>query len=211
MKNTISISLLEGRRAVKTVRVACHRFFSDQKKTALNRLADSLGNLCCRQALPMRIAQWSLTSLQHPPVNAEQRRPHDERDDELPDNGRRSIYRVLWLGLVCGIMFSFLGPVKLHAQSQPEGQETSQPGSPDAAAKPQAKSPSPQASGASGQSLAPAESKPAPEKAKKKPLAELLFLLLFRFRVLRLGSESSPRWATSFRSAGMTRFLPPPS
>jgi hypothetical protein len=86
----------------------------------------------------------------------------------LPDNGRRSIYRVLWLGLVCGIMFSFLGPVKLHAQSQPEGQETSQPGSPDAAAKPQAKSPSPQASGASGQSLAPAESKPAPEKAKKK-------------------------------------------
>jgi len=189
VKNTISISLFEGRRAVKTVRVACHRFFSDQKKTALNRLADGLGNLCCRQALPMRIAQWSLTSLQHPPVNAEQRRLHDERDDRLPDNGRRSIYRVLWLGLVCGICFSFLGPVKLNAQSQPasdspdatkslehkdrdgiEGSdETSQTGSPEATAKPDTKPPSPQASGASGQSLVPAESKPAPEKAKKKP------------------------------------------
>jgi hypothetical protein len=189
VKNTISISLLEGRRAVKTVRVACHRFLSDQKKTALNRLADSLGNLCCRQALPMRIAQWSLTSLQEPPVNAEQRQLHDERDDRLPDNGRRSIYRVLWLGLVCGICFSFLGPGKLNAQSQPssvsldatqslepkdpdgiEGpKETSQTESPEATAKPNTKPPSPPASGATGQSLVPAESKPAPEKAKKKP------------------------------------------
>lgn len=58
----VSISVLEGRQAVKTVSVACHRFFSDQKQIALNQLADSLGNLCSRQALPMRIAQWLLAS-----------------------------------------------------------------------------------------------------------------------------------------------------
>jgi len=165
----VSISVLEGRQAVKTVSVACHRFLSDQKQIALNQLADSLGNLCSRQALPMRIAQWLLASSQRRPVKTEERRLHDEQDSPLPDNGRRSFYRVVWLGLVCGILFSSLGPVKLHAQSQPEDpRQTSQPESPDAPAKPQAKLSSPQDSGATGQSLAPAESKPATEKAKKK-------------------------------------------
>ena len=163
-------------------------FREAMKKTALSRLADSLGNLCCRQALPTRIAQWSLASLQHRPVNAEQRRLHHARDDELPNNGRRSIYRALWLGVIWGILFSFLGPVKLNAQSQPasvspdanespeyknqdvtEGsQETSKPESPDATEKPQAKSSGPQASGASAPPLLPAESKPAPGETKKK-------------------------------------------
>ena len=166
-RSVVEVALLAGKEAVKTVGVACHRFLSVQKKIALNQLAESLGNLCCRQALPVRIAQWSLACFQHRKVKAEQPRLHDERDGELPYNGRRSIDRVLRLGLVCGIMFSFLGPVNLHAQSQPEGQETAQPESPDAAAKPQAKSPSPQTSGATGQSLA-VESKPAPEKTKKK-------------------------------------------
>ncbi|MGA8490667.1 MAG: hypothetical protein WB711_09615, partial [Terriglobales bacterium] len=165
----VEVALLEGRQAVKTVRIACHRFFSDQKQIVLNELADSLANLCCRQALPVRIAQWWLAGLQHRRVNAKQRPLHDERDDQFLDNERRSIYRVTWLGLVCGILFCFLGPVKLHAQSQPEGaQQTSQPGTSDASEKPQAKSASPQPSGASGQPILPVESKPAPEKAKKK-------------------------------------------
>lgn len=181
------LSVLEGEssQGAKNVRVACHSFLSDQKEAALNRLADSLGNLCCRQALPERIAQWSLASLQHRPVNAEQRRLHGARDDELPDNGRRSIYRALWLGVICGMLFFWGGPVKLNAQSQPASvspgtnkipehnnqdanvgsQETSQPKSPDAREKPQTQSSGPQASGASGQ---PAESKPAIEKTKKK-------------------------------------------
>jgi hypothetical protein len=164
----VSISVLEGSEAVKTVRGACHRFLSDQKQIASNQLADSLGNLCCRQALPVRIAQWSLASLLHRRAKIEEQRLHDARDDQLPDNGRRSSYRVIWIGLVCGILFSSLVPVELHAQSQPEdSQPTSQPESPDAAAKPQAKWSSAQSRGATGQSLA-AESKPAPEKVKKK-------------------------------------------
>src|SRR5579863_5814621 len=48
------------------------------------------------------------------------------------------------------------------------------------------------------------------KRPRKKNLAALLFLLLFQFRVLRLVSELSPRWATSFHLAGMTRFLLPP-
>jgi len=168
MRN-VSISVSEGRQALKTFRIACHRFFSDQKQIALNQLADISGNLCCRQALPMRIARWPLASLQHRQARTEEQRLHDPRDDQLPDNGRRSSCRLIWLGLACGILFSSLGPVKLHAQSQPDdSQQTSQPESPDAAAKPQTKLSSPQDGGASGQSLAPAESKPAPEKTKKK-------------------------------------------
>jgi hypothetical protein len=166
--SVIEVALLAGGQALKTVRAACHRFLSVQKKIVLNQLAESLGNLCCRQALPMRIAQWSLACFQHPKVNADQLQLHDERE-ELPYNGRRSIYRVLWIGLVCGILFSCLGPVKLHAQSQPKDpQQTSQPESPDATTKSQGNLSTPPASGSSSQSLAPAESRPAPEKAKKK-------------------------------------------
>jgi Transposase DDE domain group 1 len=53
----------EGEQAVKMTRLSCHRFRSNQVRLALSRLAHNLGNLW-RRALPKRIENWSLTSLQ---------------------------------------------------------------------------------------------------------------------------------------------------
>jgi len=44
--------------------VSCHRFRSNQVRLALSLLAYNLGNLWRRLALPRRIENWSLTSLQ---------------------------------------------------------------------------------------------------------------------------------------------------
>src|SRR6266403_5663968 len=54
----------EGKQAVKMTRLSCHRFRSNQVRLALSLLAYNLGNLCRRLALPQRIENWSLTSLQ---------------------------------------------------------------------------------------------------------------------------------------------------
>jgi hypothetical protein len=54
----------EGKQAVKMTRLSCHRFRSNQVRLALSLLASNLGNLCRRLALPKRIENWSLTSLQ---------------------------------------------------------------------------------------------------------------------------------------------------
>ncbi len=54
----------QGRQAVKMTRLSCHRFCSNQVRLALSVLAYNLGNLWQRLALPRRIANWSLTSLQ---------------------------------------------------------------------------------------------------------------------------------------------------
>jgi hypothetical protein len=54
----------EGKQAVKMARFSCHRFRSNQVRLALSMLAYNLGNLWRRLALPKRIENWSLTSLQ---------------------------------------------------------------------------------------------------------------------------------------------------
>ena len=53
----------EGKQAVKMTRLSCH-FRSNQVRLALSLLAYNLGNLLRRLALPKRIENWSLTSLQ---------------------------------------------------------------------------------------------------------------------------------------------------
>jgi hypothetical protein len=54
----------EGKQAVKMTRLSCHRFRSNQVRLVLSLLAYNLGNLWRRLALPRRIENWSLTSLQ---------------------------------------------------------------------------------------------------------------------------------------------------
>ncbi len=54
----------EGKQAVKMTRLSCHRFRSNQVRLGLSVLAYNLGNLWRRLALPERIENWSLTSLQ---------------------------------------------------------------------------------------------------------------------------------------------------
>jgi Transposase DDE domain group 1 len=54
----------EGKQAVKMTRLSCHRFRRNEVRLALSLLAYNLGNLWRRLALPRRIENWSLTSLQ---------------------------------------------------------------------------------------------------------------------------------------------------
>jgi hypothetical protein len=54
----------EGKQAVKITRLSCRRFRLNQVRLALSLLAYDLGNLWRRLALPKRIENWSLTSLQ---------------------------------------------------------------------------------------------------------------------------------------------------
>jgi len=54
----------EGQQAGKITRLSCHWFRSNQVRLALSLLAYNLGSLWRRLALPQRIENWSLTSLQ---------------------------------------------------------------------------------------------------------------------------------------------------
>jgi hypothetical protein len=54
----------EGKQAVKMTRLSCHRFRSNEVRLWLSVMAYNLGNLWRRLALPKRIDNWSLTSLQ---------------------------------------------------------------------------------------------------------------------------------------------------
>ena len=54
----------EGQQAVKMTRLSCHRFRSNEVWLWLSVIAYNLGNLWPRLALPRRIGNWSLTSLQ---------------------------------------------------------------------------------------------------------------------------------------------------
>jgi hypothetical protein len=54
----------EGKQAVKMTRLSCHRFRSNEVRLWLSVIAHNLGNLWRRLALPWRIDNWSLTSLQ---------------------------------------------------------------------------------------------------------------------------------------------------
>ena len=60
----------EGKQAVKMTRLSCHRFRCNEVRLALSLLAYNLGNLWRRLALPKRIENWSLTSLQQRLVKA---------------------------------------------------------------------------------------------------------------------------------------------
>ncbi len=54
----------EGKQAVKMTRPSCHRFRANEVWLCLSIIAYNLGNLWRRLALPARIGNWSLTSLQ---------------------------------------------------------------------------------------------------------------------------------------------------
>ena len=54
----------EGKQAVKMTRLSCHRFRSNGVRLWLTIIAYNLGNLWRRLALPQRISNWSLSSLQ---------------------------------------------------------------------------------------------------------------------------------------------------
>jgi len=54
----------EGKQVVKMTRLSCHRFRSNEVRLWLSVIAYNLGNLWRRLALPRRIDNWSLTSLQ---------------------------------------------------------------------------------------------------------------------------------------------------
>jgi Transposase DDE domain group 1 len=54
----------EGKQAVKMTRLGRHKFRSNEVRLRLTIIAYNLGNLWRPLALPQRIANWSLTSLQ---------------------------------------------------------------------------------------------------------------------------------------------------
>ena len=54
----------EGKQAGAMTRLSCHRFRANEVRLWLSLIAYNLGNLCRRLMLPMRVATWSLTSLQ---------------------------------------------------------------------------------------------------------------------------------------------------
>src|SRR6202030_1014272 len=54
----------EGKQTVAMTRLSCHRFRANEVRLWLSLIAYNLGNLWRRLALPMRVATWSLTSLQ---------------------------------------------------------------------------------------------------------------------------------------------------
>jgi len=54
----------EGKQATHWTRLSCHRFRGNEVRSWLSVIAYNLGNLWRRLALPNRIRNWSLTSLQ---------------------------------------------------------------------------------------------------------------------------------------------------
>jgi len=54
----------EGKLAVNWTRLSCHRFRGNEVRLWLSVIAYNLGNLWRRLALPKKIGNWSLTSLQ---------------------------------------------------------------------------------------------------------------------------------------------------
>jgi len=54
----------QGKQAVKMTRLSCHRFRSNEVRLWLSVIAYNLGNLWRRLVLPLRVGNWSLTSLQ---------------------------------------------------------------------------------------------------------------------------------------------------
>jgi hypothetical protein len=63
-RGTVEQWIKEGKQAVKMTRLSCHRFRCNEAWLWLRVMAYNLGNLWRRLALPKRIANRSLTSLQ---------------------------------------------------------------------------------------------------------------------------------------------------
>ena len=79
----------EGKQAVKMTRLSCHRFRSDEVRLWLSLIAYNLGNLWRRLALPKKIENWSLTSLQQRLVKGNRRQAGQARPTLLVDAGRK--------------------------------------------------------------------------------------------------------------------------
>jgi hypothetical protein len=58
---------------MKMTRLSYHRFRSNEVRLCRSLIAYNLGNLWRRLALPRRIGNWSLTSLQHRLVKSDGR------------------------------------------------------------------------------------------------------------------------------------------
>ncbi len=54
----------ERKQAVKMARLSCHRFRSNEVRLCLSVIAYNLGSQWRRLVLPLRVGNWSLTSLQ---------------------------------------------------------------------------------------------------------------------------------------------------
>src|ERR1039457_1445003 len=63
-RGTAGQGIKEGKQAGKMTRLSCHRFHANEVRLWLSVIAYNLGNLWRRLALPLRIDNWSLTSLQ---------------------------------------------------------------------------------------------------------------------------------------------------
>lgn len=63
-RSTAEQWIKEGKLAVNWTRLSCHRFRGNEVRLWLSVLAYNLGNLWRRLAVPRRIGNWSLTSLQ---------------------------------------------------------------------------------------------------------------------------------------------------
>ena len=63
-RDTAEQWIKESKQAVALTRLSCHRFRANEVRLWLSLIAYNLGNLWRRLALPMRVATWSLTSLQ---------------------------------------------------------------------------------------------------------------------------------------------------
>jgi hypothetical protein len=64
-RGTVEQWIKEDKLAVNWTRLSCHRFRRNEVRLWLSVIAYNLGNLWRRLALPRRIRNWSLTSLQH--------------------------------------------------------------------------------------------------------------------------------------------------
>lgn len=63
-RGTAEQLIKEGKQAVKMTRLSYHRFRSNEVRLWLSVIAYNLGNLWRRLVLPLRVGNWSLTSLQ---------------------------------------------------------------------------------------------------------------------------------------------------
>jgi len=80
---TVGQWIEEGQQAVKMAQVNCHRFRSKEVRLWLSVLACNLANLWRRWAVPSRIDNGSLTSLQQPRVKTDGRLVKDARSSCL--------------------------------------------------------------------------------------------------------------------------------
>ncbi len=90
-RSTVQVAaatIKEGKLAVNWTRLSCHRFRGNEVRLCLSVIAYNLGNLWRRLALPRRIGNWSLTTLQQRLVKTGGRL--------VPHSGMRAITGCCW-------------------------------------------------------------------------------------------------------------------